>query len=388
MKHWSCLAVGMLLAGCMAAPAAPRVTPAASPSASPTSLVLRQNTGLVSTLAVAGGYLEDFTVDEAGNLYLSELTGIRKVAPDGASTLIARAASGANAAGVDPATTITEPRGITRDRQGNLYVLGLRHLYKLAPSGQLTSVGGLDLDIGERLAVDSHGNAFVASLFRDTITKITPDGQVSPFAGRWIKDAPPGRVGSGYQDGPGAQALFRMPSDIAIDAQDNLYVADSNNGALRKIDPAGNVSTLVGQGKDLPLPPSPAPGAPTPDLSPYLAGRLSIRAVTVDSAGTLYTAGTDNRIRRISPQGELSVLAGDGTICPHNATTAGGAIISNNPAVASPSPTPTPPRCDLDGPGTAARFDEPQVIRVDGAGRLYVMDGGPNFTELRIRRID
>lgn len=357
---------------------------AASPAPSPAP-TLRPNGGNVSTLAVKADYLMDLTVDDAGNLYLAELDGIRRVAPDGTVTLLAPAASGANTEKVDADKVITQPRGIARDRQGTLYITSYRRLYKLFPDGRVEAMTGLDPELGDSPAVDSQGNIFVANERRDTISKLAPDGTVTRFAGRWIQDAPPGLSGSGYQDGPGAQALFRMPSDLAIDAQDNLYVADSNNSAIRKIDPAGNVTTVVGQGRDVPLPPSPSPGEPSPDLTPYLSGRFSVYSVAIDAAGTLYAAGGDNRIRTISPRGEVKLLAGDGTVCRDMIGLAGGGVVTD-PA-ASPSPVPSPVTCFQDGPGLTSRFNRPRAISVDGAGRLYLLDG-TTFMAMHVRKID
>jgi sugar lactone lactonase YvrE len=345
---------------------------------------LRPNAGNVSTLAVKADYLMDLTVDDAGNLYLAELDAIRRVAPDGTVTVLASVASGANSAQVDADKVITEPRGIARDRQGTLYITSYRRIYKLFPDGRVEAMTGLDPDLGDSIAVDSHGNIFVANERRDTISKLAPDGTVTPFAGRWIKDAPSGLVGSGYQDGPGAQALFRMPSDLAIDTQDNLYVADSNNSAIRKIDPAGNVTTVVGQGRDVPMPPSPSPGQPSPDLAPFLSGRFSVHSVAIDAAGTLYAAGRDNRIRTVSPRGEVTLLAGDGTVCPDNIGFGGGGMIAD-PA-ASPTPVPSPVTCFQDGPGSTSRFKWPRANSVDGAGRVYLADG-TTFMAMRVRKI-
>lgn len=356
-----------------------RATPTPFPTPS-----LQSNVGNVSTLAVKADYLMDLTVDDAGNLYLAELDAIRRVAPDGTVTVLASVASGANTERVDADKVITEPRGIARDRQGTLYITSYRRVYKLFPDGRVEAMTGLDPDLGDGIAVDSHGNIFVANEHRDTISKLAPDGTVTPFAGRWIQDAPPGLSGSGYQDGPGAQALFRMPSDLAIDAQDNLYVADSNNSAIRKIDPAGNVTTVIGQGRDVPLPPSPSPGQPSPDLTPFLSGRFSVYSVAIDAAGTLYAAGGDNRIRTVSPRGEVTLLAGDGTICRDNIGLAGGGIIAN-PA-ASPTPVPSPVTCFQDGTGLTSRFNRPRAISVDGAGRVYLLDG-TTFMAMRVRKI-
>lgn len=371
MKHCVTLIMTASLLGCAASLPAP-----SAPSAAPTPASLpdlQPNTGLVSTLAADFEYMVDLTADAEGNLYVAALDGVRKVAPDGQVTMLAEARNEVAFPDTDITTTIANPRSITIDRDGTLYLSRYGLVYKLKQDGTLTSLPGPQGDVGDGIAVDSHGNVFLASRHKDTIYKVTPEGTVSTFAGRNQNlEASPGPVGSGYVDGPGDQALFRMPSDLAIDSQDNLYVADSNNQAIRKISPDGVVSTLVGHGKDRPLPPSPIPGQPSPDLSEWLKDRVPVSTLAIDASGRLYATGLDNFIRVISPDGNMTILAGDGTQCRY---------------IGLDSVRPDPEQCYRDGSGTSARFDGPSAIAVDGSGALYVIDGGTAFGERRIRKI-
>jgi sugar lactone lactonase YvrE len=175
------------------------------------------------------------------------------------------------------------------------------------------------------VALDGEGNLYVVDDSLSFIRKITSDGYVSIFAG---SDT------SGYVDGFGMAAQFNRPYGVAVDSAGNLYVADTGNNRIRKITPGRQVSTLAGSG-----------------ASGYTDG-LGTAArfnrpygVAVDSAGNVYVADVDNnRIRKIAPNGQVSTLAGEGST---------GYV---------------------DGLGTAALFNRPYDVAVDGAGNVYVVD--------------
>lgn len=373
MNRLTIALLAISLVGCSSAQSGPTPPVGGAPPS------LQPNGGVVSTLGVQSKSLEDITADAQGNLYLAELDAIRKVSPDGRVTTLAPVKNEVAFPGIDLETTISNPRSIAIDRQGALYLSGHQRTWKLTPEGRVTSLPGVQGVTADALAVDGAGNVYMTVQNTDTIHKLGTDGQVSLYAGRNIRNqVGSGLVGAGYLDGPREQALFRMPSDLAVDASGNLYVADRNNSAIRRIDTSGNVTTLVGQGKDVPLPPSPPPDQPRPELSPYLAGRIQVTTLAVDSAGFVYAAGGDNYLRRITPTGQVSVLAGDGTFCPG---------VSIGPATGpAPSASPTP-SCFVDGPGAQARFDQPDAIAVDGAGRIFVLDGGSNYGDRRLRKV-
>jgi DNA-binding beta-propeller fold protein YncE len=93
------------------------------------------------------------------------------------------------------------------------------------------------------LTVDGGGNVYVADTFTHKIRKVTPGGVVTTLAGS-------GALGS--TDGPGTAARFNAPSDVAVDAAGNVYVADSDNNKIRKVTPGGVVTTLAGCGRPTP----------------------------------------------------------------------------------------------------------------------------------------
>jgi sugar lactone lactonase YvrE len=238
------------------------------------------------------------------------------------------------------------------------------------------------------VAVDAAGTIYIADQSNNTIRAITPAGVVSTLAGR--------ARSAGSADGALADARFNRPTGIAVDTVGNLYVADSDNHTIRKISPAGTVSTVAGlagvQGS------SDGPGS--------LARFNTPLGVAVDSAGTLYVADSrNNTIRFITPSGIVGTLAGLAGSPGSVDAPAGGEARFRTPAglavdaagnvyVADqndhtirkidPDATPTGTVTTLaglagtsgsaDGSGSAARFYLPSGIAVDGAGTLYVAD--------------
>jgi sugar lactone lactonase YvrE len=190
------------------------------------------------------------------------------------------------------------------------------------------------------VAFDNQGNVYVADSDNNCIRKITASGVVSTLAGTGV---------AGQTDGPGATAQFNWPQGIAVDAQGTVYVADTNNGRIRTITPAGVVSTWAG-----------AAGFGLQDGPVATARFLSPQGLALDQQGTLYIADTyNNRIRKITPQGVVSTVAGSGP----------SAIF--------------PPENFADGPGSAAKFYFPGGVAADSQGNLYVADGANH----RIRKI-
>ena len=168
----------------------------------------------------------------------------------------------------------------------------------------------------------------------NVIRKITPAAEVTTFAGSGI---------AGFVDGTGAQARFQFPVDVAIDSVGNIYVADDLNHAIRKITPAGEVTTFAGTGT-----------AGFGDGTGAQAQFNRPSGVGTDSAGNVYVAdAVDHRIRKITPGGVVATLAGTGI---------GGFA---------------------DGTIEEALFPSPQGVATDGSGDVYVADTLNN----RIRRI-
>jgi sugar lactone lactonase YvrE len=182
------------------------------------------------------------------------------------------------------------------------------------------------------MAADSQGNFYVADPGNQTIRKVTPAGVVSTLAGKGSN--------FGSADGSGASARFNSPSDCAVDSAGNIYVADTGNHTIRKVTPGGTVTTFAGKAGVAGAADGPA-GAATFN-QPF--------GVAVDQSGNVYVADTANStIRKISPTGDVVTLAGFAGVTGSS-----------------------------DGTGDVARFRTPAGIAVDSAGTIYVSDTGNN----------
>ncbi len=289
--------------------------------------------------------------DGLGNLYVadSDNNTIRKVTPAGAVTTLAGASGMTGTAdGTGAAARFNAPAGIAVDASGNAYVAdyGNNTIRKVTPAGAVTTLAGSPGNPGPSgdssdgigasagffhpggLAVDASGNVFVADTGNATIRKVTAAGVVTTIAGV---------VGvAGTKDGTGAGALFVSPTGLAIDSGGNLYVADDAAKLIRKVSPAGVVTTLAGK-------PNVAGAADGVGASASFTDPLGL---VVDASGNVYVADNGNdTIRKVTPAGAVTTLAG-------------------SPNVAG----------DIDGTGAAAAFTEPYGVAVDGSGNLYVTD--------------
>lgn len=239
--------------------------------------------------------------DSGGAVYVADTYNhtIRKLTAGGVvSTLAGRAGIPASEDGTGSAARFNLPNSVAVDSGGNVYVADTYNatIRKITPGGVVSTLagypgssGGLDgtgsaarfnAPIG--VAVDSGGNVYVADTSNHTIRKITPAAVVSTLAGR---------AGSwGSADGVGKEARFNGPQGVAVDGEGNVYVADSANDTVRKITPAGAVSTLAGQ----------AVGWwGSADGTGSAAQFYQPNGVAVDSVGKLYIADTSNHTIRL-----------------------------------------------------------------------------------------
>lgn len=248
--------------------------------------------------------------------------------------------------GNGPLARFNQPTGIVADASGTLYVVdrgnavirtidlsgAVRTFAGIANSG-CSSIDGVRNDARFcqpwDVALDSAGNVFVAEASSARIRRITPGGSVTTFAG----DGTPG-----YTDGTGTAARFMFPTSIAIDANDILYVTDTDAHTIRKITPAGVVTTLAGTGGL----------SGSTDATGAAARFQSPQGITVAANGNIYVADTGNHtIRKITPAALVSTLAGTAGVWGF-----------------------------LDATGTAAQFNLPTGISVGPDGNLAVADLG------------
>lgn len=356
--------------------------------------------------------------DAAGNLYVADTWNqtIRRIAPDGTvTTLAGRAGFRGSADGSGTDARFDNPSGIATDMMGNVYVAdyggdvyhadyGGCTIRKITPAGVVTTLAGLagsagsDDGIGSAarfnhptgVAVDAAGNVYVADFLNDTIRRITPDGVVTTLAGL--------AGNSGSLDDTGSAARFWLPRGLAVNAAGNVYVADAGNATIRKIAPGGVVTTLAGTAGG-----HVAYGT-TGDGTGSEARFMYVASVATDLAGNVYVAdGQMNNVRRITPDGVVTTLAGgtvetagsaDGTGCdarfdgPYGVTVdaAGNVNVADtlNHAIRRISAngvvtTLAGPRGNngaVDGTGPAARFWLPTGIAIDGTGTVYISDAG------------
>ncbi len=277
---------------------------------------------------------------------------VASVAPAGALSVFAGNVYGPGADGSGAAASFYYPTGPSVDSAGNLYIAdsGNYTIRKITPAGQVTTLAGTYLQEGNNdgtgpnagfyapagSAVDSVGNVYVSDSGNNLIRKITPAGVVTTLAGSGVR---------GYADGPGSGAAFFGPNALVVDGTGTLYVTDPGNSVIRKITPAGVVSTFAGAGGQR----GSADGVGT-------AARFNnVQALTIAADGTLYAGDYVNHtIRKITADGTVTTLAG-------TPGTQGGD----------------------NGPAASATFAYPIALAIDPSGVLYVADG---FTT-RIRKI-
>lgn len=244
--------------------------------------------------------LASFTVDATDTAFVADAQGhrIRKVTPAADVTTVAGNGTNTTTDGNGTAATFNTPISVAVDAAGNLYVLEYSGavVRKISPNGDVITLAGSSpqgfadgtgsaakFGRGYNIAIDASGNLYVADSSNHRIRKITPTGVVTTLAGTGT----PGAI-----DGPGNSATFSDPRGVAVDADGNVYVADFGSSLLRRITPAGVVSTLAGQagvtgGQD-------GIGAAATFTQP--------QGLTINAAGTLFVADTfGNLIRKVTP---------------------------------------------------------------------------------------
>lgn len=295
--------------------------------------------------------------DTTGNLYATDQgCVVHKISPAGLLTTLAGNSTCGAADGKGTAASFDSKLAITVDAGGDVYVGGGGTIRKITPDGTVTTLAGIPQTYGTSdgdaksarfgsisgIAVDGAGAIYVADagsnidgIVGSRIRKLTPAGMVSTLAG-----------GSSYgsDDGAGAMATFSSLNGLTIDKQGNLFVADEGNHTIRKITPAGVVSTLAGTASQLTPAVADGIGAVARFNLPY--------GLVADSAGNVYVTDTNpgleiNSVRKITPAAEVTTITGDGA---GTGTT--------------------------DGPSGEARFARPEAIALSSDGTLFVADTG------------
>jgi sugar lactone lactonase YvrE len=307
--------------------------------------------------------------------------------------------------GAGASAEFKQPTGVAVDGQGNVYVVDTYNnvIRKITASGVVSTLAGSTiagyvdgpassaefLNPFGGIAVDGQGNVYVTDTYNNNIRKITSSGDVSTFAGK----AP-----GGWLDGSRLTAEFYLPAGAAFDGRGNLYIGDAGNSRIRIITTSGQVGTVAGIGV----------AGFADGVGPLAAEFNNPYAVIVDPQGNVYVAdATNNRIRKITPSETVSTFAGNGTAGFADGPAAGaefntpvglGLDSLGNLYVSDYSNqrirkiTPSGIVSTLagngtvgfaDGPAASAEFRFPYGIAVDPHGNVYVAE----YFNNRVRKI-
>ena len=301
------------------------------------------------------------TVDSAGNIYIADQNNnrIRKIDINGIITTVAGNGSTQFTGDGGPAVSSTVyiaamHNGLAVDAAGNLFIAddGHHRIRKVDTKGVITTVAGngsqnysgdgaaatkASLYRPAGVAVDAAGNLFIADTNNFRIRKVDTSGVISTIAGN-------GAIAYTGDGGPAINASFSEPTGVALDAAGNVYVADRGSAnVVRKIDRAGIITTVAGNG---------TVGFSGDGGAAINAQFSDLRSVTVDSGGNLYLADYGNhRVRKVDTSGIVTTVAGNGSNAANNG----------------------------DGsPPTSANV-LPADVAFDTAGNYYIADWGHNL---------
>ena len=277
-------------------------------------------------------------VDSSGQVFVADF-GNKRVRKIASSLITTVAGTSDGNGGPAAAAFLNQPVGIAVDNAGNIAIadVGDSLVRRFTVGGAINRLGLLfGHPVG--IAADQSGNFFVVD-DEPYLLMIKPDGTTKIVAG----DGDEGYNGDG---GPATSAAIDLPTGVAVDSANNVYITDFFNGRIRKVSASGTITTIAGNGKF----------QFSGDNAPATAAGLDPFDIAVDKTNALYVADRfNNRIRRIGPDGTISTVAGTGV-----AGYAGDG-----------------------GPATAALLDTPTGVAVDAGGNVYVADAG----NLVVRRI-
>ena len=301
------------------------------------------------------------TIDAFGNLYIADTSNnrVRKVDTTGVITTFAGNGTAAFTGDGGPAVTasLSAPNGVTIDAFGNLYIADTSNnrVRKVDTTGVITTFAGngtaaftgdggpavtASLSAPNGVTIDAFGNLYIADTSNNRVRKVDTTGVITTFAGN-------GTAAFTGDGGPAVTASLSAPNGVTIDAFGNLYIADTSNNRVRKVDTTGVITTFAGNGT----------AAFTGDGGPAVTASLSApNGVTIDAFGNLYIADTsNNRVRKVDTTGVITTFAGNGT-----AAFAGDG-----------------------GPAVNASLNAARSVTVDKTGTLYIGDTFNN----RIREV-
>jgi len=305
-------------------------------------------------------------VDGSGNIYIAELANnrVRKVTPAGVISTVAGCGTltiDCILAGIGDGGPATAPNifvfNVAVDGAGNLYIAddGANRVRKVNTAGILSTVagGGPGSALGDGgpatsavlngpngMAVDGAGNLYFADSLNHRIRKVNTAGVISTVAGT-------GTAGFSGDGGPATSAALNTPFDVKVDSAGNLYICDTDNYRVRKVNTAGIITTVAGNGQV----------GVSGDGGKATAGPVIPWYIALDGAGNLYLAepGAD-RVRKVDGSGIITTVAG----------------IADSFGFSGDG-----------GPATKAQLNSPNGLTLDGSGNIYIADSGNH----RIRRV-
>ena len=321
---------------------------------------------------------EGLTVDENGNLYVADSWNdtIRRVSPDGNVTTVAgKPGERGTVNGTGSEAKFWHPVGMAVDSKGIVYIaqdFGIRRLDQsgavtfFAGGGGLGGTDGKGADAAffepKGMTLDGMGNLYIADSENHSIRKVSPDGNVTTLAGQAKM--------RGNADGLGTNARFRSPEGLAIGRFDNIFVADSENHSIRRVSPSGVVTTIAG-------------GAVGSADGSGLNAEFNLpKDLGVNEMGGLFVADSwNNTIRTVNPQGLVTTLGTFGRPGVVGVDRAGSFYVDSGGALhkwADGASTPLAGRHgesgSRDGMGDEARFWHIQALTVDVTGNVFVAD--------------
>lgn len=312
--------------------------------------------------------MSHISVDSSGNVYFADSNNqrIRRISPDGTIDTVAGSGDAPSIDNCQPTSSVGDggpataaklfnPADVTVGPNGVLIIADQQNnRIRQVAGGTITTIVGngthnpfapgvpapnSPMDWPSAVAVDASGVLYFAEMHSHRVGKVGPDGKLVVVAGG-TQSTPDGPKAFGYNgDGIAAtKALLYKPAGIALDSAGNLYIADQGNHRIRKVTPDGAISTIAGTGQA---------GYNGDNIAATNALLSSPCDVKVDSKGNIYIADTgNNRIRRVSPGGTITTVAGDGQ-----------------------------PGRGPDGVlATASSLNFPGGIAIDAGGNLYIVD--------------
>jgi len=298
-------------------------------------------------------------LDSAGNLYFADAVGnrVRKISTDGTITTVAGTGVAGFGGELGPAIAalLNQPMGVAVSPDGHLFIAdtGNNRIREVLSDGTIGTFagngnaglygdGGDPLDAAihapQAIAFDSSFNLYIADTLDHRVRRI--DNSTNTI--HTVVGMGQGFAGDG---GPATNALLNLPTSLALASAGNLYIADQANGRIRKVSTNGIISTIAGTATVF-----------TGDGGPAINALVSNpRGVAVDGAGNVYISESgENRIRKVTPDGTIVTIAGNGNCCYSN---------DGGPAINAP-------------------LNLPWGLAVDSTGRIFVADSGNNAIRL------